>query len=211
VNDSTQGRSISRRDRLKRDRRECILDAAEAVFARKGFHGATIREIAHLADVADGTIYNYFDNKLDMLLGIMGRVTEVKRLPSELKQALQGDVRDFFVAAFHDRTHRIEQGEQRLQAILPQVPVHPELRNQYYEQHVRRIATLLERYVQAQVESGRIRQVDVPLTVRMVHGMFIGLLILRLLGDEPLRDRWEEVPDLLATLIFDGLNPDTRG
>ena len=211
MNDSTQGRSISRRERLKRERRKRILDAAEAVFARKGFHGATIREIAQLADVADGTIYNYFDNKFDLLLGIMGRVAEVERLPAELKQALEGDVRDFFVTAFHDRMDRVEQGEETLQAILPQVLVHPELRKQYYEQYVRRIATLLERYVQDQVESGRIRQVDVPLTVRMVQGMFIGLLILRLLGDEPLRDGWKRVPELLATVIFDGLNPDIGG
>ena len=207
----TQVQSISRRERLKRERKKRILDAAEAVFARKGFHQATIREIAQLAEVADGTIYNYFDNKFDLLLGIIGRVAEVERFPSELKQALQGDVRDFFITAFHERMDRIEQGEQTLRAILPQVLVHPELRKQYYEQYVLRIATLLERYVQAQVESGRIRQVDVPLTVRMVQGMFLGLLILRILGDEPLRTEWEQVPELLATLVFDGLNPDKRG
>ena len=207
----TQVQSISRRERLKRERKKRILDAAEAVFARKGFHQATIREIAQLAEVADGTIYNYFDNKFDLLLGIIGRVAEVERFPSELKQALQGDVRDFFITAFHERMDRIEQGEQTLRAILPQVLVHPELRKQYYEQYVLRIATLLERYVQAQVDSGRIRQVDVPLTVRMVQGMFLGLLILRILGDEPLRTEWEQVPELLATLVFDGLNPDKRG
>jgi hypothetical protein len=37
--------------------------------------------------------------------------------------------------------------------------------------------------------------------------MFVGLLVLRILGDEPLLAGWGDVPDLLATLIFDGLSP----
>ena len=47
------------------------LDAAAVVFARNGYHWTTIRDIARRADVADGTIYNYFDSKFDLLLAIM--------------------------------------------------------------------------------------------------------------------------------------------
>ena len=39
-------------------RRQHILDAATRVFAAKGFHRATIRDIAAAAGVADGSIYN---------------------------------------------------------------------------------------------------------------------------------------------------------
>ena len=154
------------------------------VFAAKGFHQATIREIAETAGVSDGTIYNYFDNKFDLLIGLMARLAEVDHLPAEMSASLQGDVRDFFVTAFQHRLDRIEHGEGLLQAILPQVFVNPELREQFYRQYVLRIAALLEPYVQAQVEQGRLRPVDVPLTVRMVQSMFVGLLVMRILGDE---------------------------
>jgi AcrR family transcriptional regulator len=207
----TGGKPISRRERLKQEREERILDAAAAVFARKGYHQATIRDIAELADVADGTIYNYFDNKFDLLIGILARIGELEQLPDELLQALQGDVREFFVAAFEERMGRIEEGEEMLKAILPQVFVNPELRARFYHQYVLRIAELLEPYVQAQVESGRIRPVDVPLTVRMVQAQFVGMLVLRILGDAPLRSKWEEVPELWATLMFDGLDPGDEG
>jgi TetR/AcrR family fatty acid metabolism transcriptional regulator len=207
----TGSKPISRRERLKREREERILDAAAAVFAHKGYHEATIREIAELADVADGTIYNYFDNKFDLLISILARIAELEQLPDELLQALQGDVREFFVAAFQERMGRIEEGEEMLRAVLPQVFVNPELRARFYQQYVLRIAGLLEPYVQAQVESGCIRAVDVPLTVRMVQAQFVGMLVLRILGDDPLRSRWEEVPELWATLMFDGLNPGDEG
>ena len=210
MSDAAHGRPMSRRERLKREREARILDAAAAVFARKGFHQATIRDIAELADVADGTIYNYFDNKLDLLVAIMARIAELEQLPGELLEALQGDVRDFFVMAFQERMGRIEQGEEMLQAVLPEVFVNPDLRQQFYEQYVLRISMLLERYLQAQIELGHIRPVDVPLTVRVVQGMIVGMLVLRILGDEPLQSRWPEVPEVQATLIFDGLRPESR-
>jgi AcrR family transcriptional regulator len=209
--DSAQDQPISRRERLKWERQTRILDAAAAVFARKGYHQATIRDIAQLADVADGTIYNYFDNKFDLLIGIMGRVAELEQLPRELTDALHEDARDFVVAAFRHRIGRIEQGEELLKAVLPQVFVNPDLRARFYQQYVLRIAHLLEPYVQAQVEAGQIRPVNVPLTTRVLQAMFVGLLILRILDDQALRSGWAEVPELLATLLFDGLGMEGGG
>lgn len=46
-----------------RNKRQQILEAAYAVFSRKGFHRATVDEIIALADTGKGTVYNYFVNK----------------------------------------------------------------------------------------------------------------------------------------------------
>jgi AcrR family transcriptional regulator len=205
MDDSAHSESLSRRERLKQEREGRILDAAAAVFARKGYHQATIHDIAQAADVADGTIYNYFADKFDLLIGIVSRMAYLEQLPAELMGALQGDARSFFVAAFQHRLSGIDQREDLLKAILPQVFFNPELREQFYRQYVQRIAWLLEQYVQRQVELGRMRPVDVPLTVRMIQGTIIGLLVLRILGDEALRAGWDKVPEALATLVFDGL------
>lgn len=44
------------------------MEAANKVFAEKGFFQATIAQIARTAGVADGTIYLYFKNKDDILV-----------------------------------------------------------------------------------------------------------------------------------------------
>ncbi len=44
-----------------------ILKSAEKIFADKGYEYATIQDISNLAEVADGTIYEYFKNKEDLL------------------------------------------------------------------------------------------------------------------------------------------------
>jgi TetR/AcrR family fatty acid metabolism transcriptional regulator len=194
------------REQLIEARRNQILDAAAAVFAEKGFHHATTKEIARAAGVSEGTIYNYFASKADLLIGIMTRLAELETLDEELMGALQGDVHDFFVAMFRHRMGRIQRGQEMLQAILPEVMVTPELRERFYQQYVLRIAMLLEQYLQARIELGHIRSLNVPLTVRAVQGMFVGLLILRILGDELLQSGWDELPEVLATLIFDGLS-----
>jgi AcrR family transcriptional regulator len=195
------------RAQLVEARRAQILDAAATVFAEKGFHRATTKEIASAAGVSEGTIYNYFDSKEDLLIGIMTRLAELESLDEELMGSLRSDVRAFFVSMFRHRMGRIQQGQEMLQAVLPEVMVNPELRKGFYQQFVLRIATLLEQYVQARVELGDMRAVDAPLAARAVQGMFIGLLILRILGDEPLQSGWGDVPEVLATLVFDGLRP----
>lgn len=47
-----------------------ILRAAESIFAKKGFHTATIAEIARKAKVSEATIYEYFSTKEELLFDI---------------------------------------------------------------------------------------------------------------------------------------------
>jgi len=52
---------------------ERILQAAVAVFARKGYHGSAIADVAREAGVAAGTIYLYFARKEDLLIELFRR------------------------------------------------------------------------------------------------------------------------------------------
>jgi hypothetical protein len=97
--------------------------------------------------------------------------------------------------------------EEMVRAIMPQMLVQPALREQFYNQYVEPLTELLEQYVETRIERGDLQPVNVALTVRAVQSMFIGLLILRILGDEELHTRWEEMPDVVSTLLFEGLSP----
>jgi len=188
-------------------RRNQILRAAVTVFAEKGFHRATTKDIAQTAGIAEGTIYNYFDSKGDLLIGLMMRLSRVESLDVELTDALDRDPREFLVAVACHRMALIEQNHDVLRAILPEMLVKPDLRERFYQQFARPMALVLERYVQARTASGEMAPVDVPLAVRAVQGMFLGLLVLRILGDEVLQARWDDVPKVVGALVFDGLSP----
>ena len=55
------------------NKRERLMNEALKVFARKGYYGATISEIAKMAQVSDGIVYEYFTNKEDLLFSIADR------------------------------------------------------------------------------------------------------------------------------------------
>ena len=48
-----------------------IMQTAHKVFAQKGIHGTTAREIADKAGVSNGTFYSYFKNKKALLLEVL--------------------------------------------------------------------------------------------------------------------------------------------
>ncbi|WP_426751013.1 TetR/AcrR family transcriptional regulator [Myxococcus sp. Y35] len=65
------------------ERRRTILRAAIDVFARKGYHGCRIADVAKEAGVAYGLVYHYFKNKDELLetvfdTGWSGFVTRVR-------------------------------------------------------------------------------------------------------------------------------------
>lgn len=194
------------REQLIEARRNQLLDAATEVFAARGFHGATTRMIAEAAGVAEGTIYNYFDSKADLLVAIMTRLSQLELLDAWLTRAPEEDMRQFLHAILEQRVVLIERNDDTIRAIMSQVLVEDDLRERFYRQFVQPIASVLEQYVQQWVEAGDIAPVDVPLTVRVIQALIIGLLFMRILGDEALIAHWDEVPQVLTSLILDGLN-----
>ncbi len=50
-----------------------LLDAAEDVFGRKGFHETTLKEVAELAEFSVGSVYSFFENKDDLFRQIFVR------------------------------------------------------------------------------------------------------------------------------------------
>lgn len=68
----TEGR-VARRQRRNR---EALLKAGHEVISEKGIDAATMIEIAERADVASGTIYNYFKSKDELAIAVLELVME---------------------------------------------------------------------------------------------------------------------------------------
>jgi AcrR family transcriptional regulator len=60
------------RNRPASDKRQLILDSAIKVFARNGYHGSRVSDIAREAGIAYGLVYHYFKNKEEILDTIFG-------------------------------------------------------------------------------------------------------------------------------------------
>lgn len=193
-------------EQLVQARRSQILDAATTVFAEKGFQRATIRDIANTAGIADGTIYNYFENKTALLLGILDRLNESERRDDDLAQAPAMDLRSFLRAYFKQRLEVFSgQGSAIFQVVLSEVLVNPELRALYVERIIVPTYALAEPYFEQLMAQGKVRKLDTALTLRVMAATFLGLVVQYVIGDDTLQAQWEELPDLLTTILLDGL------
>jgi AcrR family transcriptional regulator len=63
-------------ERRRQRTREALLDAAATVFAKRGFHGASLDEIAETAGYTRGAIYKYFADKEQLLHDVCVRLNE---------------------------------------------------------------------------------------------------------------------------------------
>jgi AcrR family transcriptional regulator len=74
------------RERRKQLTRDALLDAAADVFARRGFHGASLEEIAETAGFTRGAIYKNFDDKEELFFAVIERFND--RLLAEFARIL---------------------------------------------------------------------------------------------------------------------------
>ncbi len=189
-------------------RRNQILDAATQVFAEKGFQRATIRDIARAAGIADGTIYNYFENKTALMLGILDRLNESDRREEDFAQLDAVDLRSAMERYMRQRIDRIMQdGVGAFQVVLAEVIVNPELRELYKQQIVEPTFALAEKYVARLAEAGKLKPDHLRLALRMMGATFLGIMILRILEDPVLEAYSDTLPDVLTAMILDGLEP----
>jgi AcrR family transcriptional regulator len=65
-------RRLSRKESQEQTRTR-LLEAAETVFSRRGFHGASIDEVAAEAGYSKGAVYSNFASKEDLLLELIDR------------------------------------------------------------------------------------------------------------------------------------------
>ncbi len=152
------------------DKRQRIIQAAIQAFAAKGYTDTTISKIAAAAGVADGTVYEYFKNKEDLLLSI-----PEERLKDHLELAkgsfnIQDSVmklRQFL--QYHFRLYLTDHGFLKVYIMLIL------LNRRFYESRafgsLRSYVGLLEEVIQEGIKNGSFAA---DVNIRVFRNMFLG-------------------------------------
>jgi TetR/AcrR family fatty acid metabolism transcriptional regulator len=170
----------------KNAKRQRILAGAKQVFAAKGFENASIRDVARAAGVADGTIYNYFANKDDLLNALIACLLE--QLGQAESVALGVSIAEGFGDRIRQRMGSLHDAYQDLSAVLPVILGSPELRQHFRKHFLEPVLRNL------QDELGGERA---ALPARVLLASVLGFQMLHLLGDETTARAWDQ-PDELA-------------
>jgi TetR/AcrR family fatty acid metabolism transcriptional regulator len=160
-----------------KQRRQQIFDAALEVFSKKGFDQATIPDIADEAGVAVGTIYNYYQSKHDLLLSIIKSYINTESFTGLLEQPESGDATSLF-SLINERLSMGIDNIGVIQLLMTEIQRDPKLRRQYNEQVVVPNFKLLEKYLELRTAKSTFRPLNIPIVVRALLGMIIGLSII---------------------------------
>ncbi|MCB0185770.1 MAG: TetR/AcrR family transcriptional regulator [Caldilineaceae bacterium] len=184
--------------RLTEVRRTHILEAAIAVIAEQGFQNTTIKQIAARAEVADGTIYNYFKNKDDILTAIIAQITEAETREIHFAEAQGMNFAEFINAYVAHRMGEIADGYPVLKVLITETLANPELARQVYEQVYAPSFVVAENFMRQQIADGALPDVDAALLSRLFAAPLLGLLLLRMLGDEHVAQEWNAYGEVMA-------------
>lgn len=200
-----------RRQRRIARRRSEILAAAARVLADKGYANTTTKEIADAADIAEGTLYNYFGGKREILLAIAHEgQAPIEALLQDVHK-LQG--RDDIIAL-------VESG---LDVFMSQLPFTRTLLLEAWFDDVilqdfvlnrfQRVGQLVGAYIATRVGEGGFRPVDPSLTTRMVLGMFMGVIlpVLRGVAPPPSPEERHTLAQAIVDLLLDGIRVREEG
>jgi TetR/AcrR family fatty acid metabolism transcriptional regulator len=192
---------------VQEDRRRRILDAAVRVFARSGYHGARVGDIATEAGVAHGLLYHYFSSKDEVLETVfrdnfgelLARFRAVESSDEPAPEKLAG------IAKILLRTWR---NDPDLVTVMVR-DVARSARLQLQVAEVREAFTIVQRVVeQGQAEGSFRRDLDARLASWIVYGGLEEVLTGWVLGQLP--DGDEEVARAERTAIelaLGGLTP----
>ena len=169
----------------KRDR---ILDAAERVFAQRGFFAAKVTDIAREAGVADGTIYLYFKNKDDLLISLFE--SRMERVNQILAEAIASATRprDQLNAFVHAYLALIADQPTAAEVLTIELRQSTKFMREYSAHRFGELLRLLAGVIAAGQAAGELSDaVPAPHAARMIFGMLDEMALAWLLGRAPRR------------------------
>lgn len=174
-------------DRESEQRRQQIIAGALQVFSSKGFDRASNRDIADAAKMSSPSlIYYYFKNKEDLLYQVlldrMRLLQEIDTSPSLFglpPQKLLPQIGDLVIKGLSQ-----EANISLLKIVLAEAFRNPQVAQMVNEIGPGRVMSLLTRYLEHQMELGRLRRMNPSIASRLLAGPIAAYLITRYVFDQ---------------------------
>ncbi|MDQ8727481.1 TetR/AcrR family transcriptional regulator [Bradyrhizobium sp. LHD-71] len=156
-----------------RDRYDAILAAATRVFAENGYSTASITDIARAADISDGLIYKYFENKRDLLETVLERFYERIIADLEPKIAKGRTFADRLYVLISEHLHVFIADRDLCRLFISEVRTASDYRGSAIQQLNRRYTSILLKIVDQGIADG---EVVAGMDPRLVRDMLFGAI-----------------------------------
>ncbi len=193
------------------DRRQHILQAALQEFSKRGFHRTTIRDIARAAELAEGTIYNHFENKSALITTLIAQLQAQGQQVADLNNFASVPIAQFLPNHFGLMLSQNAKGNVNvLGVLLAELLTDSDLREAHAGQLLNPVFEIGDKALKMWTKQGQLRKTRSELTVRLIGAMLLGIQVQHMLGDDVIKKRWKELPVAMSALILNGIQSDTQ-
>ncbi len=196
-----------RRSVAKDERRLQLVQAAQEVFAQRGYHAATVDDITRAAGVAKGTFYLYFQEKREIYYEVIRAFLQlIKDIGRSVALAPRGA--DFYSRCEHAANELmkvfVDNREMARLAYRESMGLDPEL-ERLIRTFYREIAEVEASNIRVGIELGVFRQVD-PLLVAYAHIGMVERVLLAMLEEDSGLPAPEAIVKEIMAIAFQGLS-----
>lgn len=173
---------ITRAERTA-DNDERLTRAARAVFVKRGYHGATLDEVARAAGLTKGAVYARFASKADLFLSLFdahvtARIAQIAQLPAPAGAFTVDDiVRQWLAKSAEDPAWSLLVLEFRVAAARDKA-----IAARYHAIHERMITAIAARIERGLVATRRALGVEVREAARLGFALQVGAQLERATG-----------------------------
>lgn len=161
----------------RRDRREDILRSSLHLFADKGFHGTSMRDIAREANITEGLIYHYFAGKRDLFRAIIDEYSFLPLLRTLPDLAEQLDLRGLLTVLARGFFDVLRQNTQLTRLLLQEVQVFPEEKEAFFADAVGESIGELARILDTRMSDRARRNVDPEVAARLFFNALLAFFV----------------------------------
>jgi AcrR family transcriptional regulator len=198
---------MSPRPDVSEERKNQILEAAIAVFARLGFRAARMDDVAEQAGLSKAALYLYYKSKDAIIAALLQRlfVQEFKQLQALVESEREGSVVEHLLVL----TQQVAAMLQWMSRLMPiafefySIAGRDRQVRQFLKEYFADYRHLLARLIERGIAQGELRDVDAEATAITLVALFEGLALLFFV--DPQATRWADQAEAAVRLLLSGL------
>jgi AcrR family transcriptional regulator len=198
---------MSPRPNVSEERKQQILEAAIAVFARLGFRATRMDDVAEQVGLSKGALYLYYKSKDAIIAALLQHLfaQEFKQLQALVESESQGPVVEQLLVL----TRQFASMMQWMGRLMPiafefyAIAGRDKAVRQFLKEYFTDYRTLLARLIERGIAQGEFRYIDAEATAITLTALFEGLGLLFFV--DPEATRWADQTETSVRLLLFGL------
>jgi len=182
--------------------KQLILEKSKCLFAKNGYNGTTINQIAKESQISEATIYKYFKSKLDVLITCVKPDIHDVSMNENFSEYTIEQLLKLYV---NQRIKWVEKNRSQIEILISETLRHPELSEIFFQQIYRK--TPIEEEIETRMLAKEINfHLEIPiLSLSMITTILSILNLQKNLIDEDPGYITDETTNKIVHLVLFGL------